>query len=326
MTTISNSINQEIFNYPVLNNRYILLKNIGIGLTSKVYKVLDILNNEIKAAKIYGKKNISVFKKEEKMLKLVNEFNNDSSIKLYDSGIGILTMDNHKRQKAYIIFEFGDKGTLYDKIEKTTDGFSEDVCKYIFYEILKSVKSLHEKGICHRDIKLENILLFGDNLELKLCDFGFSTSFLDTNSQKKKLKKIVGTIYYRAPEILENRPYDGEKVDYFCLGALLFILMTRKFAFEEAKTFDYIEKESQKLYHLIKIKQIDEFWKKIEKNYNIKILSPEFKQLFIKMVAYNPSERPSFEDIMNSEWMKEINYANEEYLNQLRDKMKSEMN
>ena len=102
--------------------------------------------------------------------------------------------------------------------------------------------------------------------------------------------------------------------------------MTRKFAFEEAKTFDYIEKESQKLYHLIKIKQIDEFWKKIEKNYNIKILSPEFKQLFIKMVAYNPSERPSFEDIMNSEWMKEINYANEEYLNQLRDKMKSEMN
>ena len=44
------------------------------------------------------------------------------------------------------------------------------------------------------------------------------------------------------------------------------------------------------------------------------------------MVAYNPSERPSFEDIMNSEWMKEINYANEEYLNQLRDKMKSEMN
>ena len=68
------------------------------------------------------------------------------------------------------------------------------------------------------------------------------------------------------------------------------------------------------------------FGKKIEKNYNIKILSPEFKQLFIKMVAYNPSERPTFEDIMNSEWMKEINYANEEYLNQLRDKMKSEMN
>ena len=71
------------------------------------------------------------------MLKLVNEFNNDSSIKLYDSGIGILTMDNHKRQKAYIILEFGDKGTLYDKIENTSEGFSEDVCKYILFEIIK---------------------------------------------------------------------------------------------------------------------------------------------------------------------------------------------
>ena len=44
------------------------------------------------------------------------------------------------------------------------------------------------------------------------------------------------------------------------------------------------------------------------------------------MVAYNPSERPTFEDIMNSEWMKEISNANEDYLKQLRDKMKSEMN
>ena len=162
--------------------------------------------------------------------------------------------------------------------------------------------------------------------KLKLCDFGFSTSFFKENSQKRKLKKAVGTVYYIAPEILERKPYNGEKVDYFSLGALLFILMTKKFAFEEAKTFNYIERESQRLYHLIKLKQFDEFWKIIEKNYNIKILSPQFKELFIKMVAYNPSERPTFEDIMNSEWMKEISNANEDYLKQLRDKMKSEMN
>ena len=326
MNTISSSNGQEILNYPLLNNRYRLLSNIGYGLTSKVYKVLDIFTNEIKAAKIFGKKGLSVFKKEDKILKLVNSFNNDTNIKLYDSGIGILKMNNQKRQKAYIILEYGNKGTLYDKIEKTTDGFSEDVCKYLFSKILKEVKALHEKGICHRDIKLENILLFGDNLELKLCDFGFSTSFFKENSQKRKLKKAVGTVYYTAPEILERKPYNGEKVDYFSLGALLFILMTKKFAFEEAKTFNYIERESQRLYHLIKLKQFDEFWKIIEKNYNIKILSPQFKELFIKMVAYNPSERPTFEDIMNSEWMKEISNANEEYLKQLRDKMKSEMN
>ena len=101
--------------------------------------------------------------------------------------------------------------------------------------------------------------------------------------------------------------------------------MTKKQAFDKAQTLEFAQNEVQKLYNLIKEKQIDTYWFIVENIFNIKNLSKEFKELFIKLVSYNPSERPSFEEIMNSDWMKEIKGANEEHLNNLKDKMKSEM-
>ena len=68
-----------------------------------------------------------------------------------------------------------------------------------------------------------------------VCDFGSSIKFLK-NNQKKKLKKPFGTPYYKAPEILENKEYEGDKIDIFSMGALLFVLMTKNFAFVEAKS------------------------------------------------------------------------------------------
>ena len=320
-----NNIKINNSNQLLLDKRYNLLNELGSGHSSIVFKVLDTFTKEIKVAKIFGSHAESEFEKEKKIIEKISENNIDSSIKFFESGSSLLNINGRTKQTNYIILEYCDKGTLYDKIENTSEGFSEDVCKYILFEIIKAEKSLNEIGICHRDIKLENILLVGDNYKIKLSDFGLSKNFLDKNLKRKKLKKLVGTPYYCAPEILEHKYYDGEKVDYFSIGALLFILMTKKFAFEEAKTFKYIEKESQKLYNLIKTNQLDEYWNIIENFYGIKILSPQFKKLFIKMVSYNPSDRPSFEDIMNSEWMEEIKNANEDYLNQLRENMKDQM-
>ena len=316
---------KKINHQMVLDKRYNILNELGSGYSSTVVKVLDTFTKETKAAKIIKDHSISAFRNEESILKKISEYNINSIIKIFDSGFGPLTFKGKTQQKNFIILEYGDKGTLYDNLKNTSDGFSEDVGKYIFYEILKTVKALHDKGICYRDIKPENILIVGDNYDLKLCDFGFSCFFLDNNQNKKKLNEPVGTSYYCAPEIYENKFYDTEKVDYFSIGVLLFLLLTKKFPFEKAKTFEFVERESQKLYNLIKEKQIGDFWSIFEIIYNIKILTPEFKELFVKMVAYNPSEIPSFEEIMNSKWMEEIKKANEDHLNQLKEKMKREM-
>lgn len=129
----------------ILDNRYIIKKRIGKGLTSQVFQVLDTFTNEIKAAKIFNDNHFTIFTKEEKILQRISKFNIKSNIKLYDSGIGPLTKDVITAQKMYFILEFGSKGTLFDQIERTSNGFSESVCKYIFYEIIKAVSAFIKK-------------------------------------------------------------------------------------------------------------------------------------------------------------------------------------
>ena len=171
-------------------------------------------------------------------------------------------------------------------------GFEEKHCKIIFYKILQGIKVIHDNGICHRDIKIDNILL-DDEFNIKICDFGFS-------SYNKKFQddEYFGTKKYIAPEIVKGMEYDGIKADIFSLGVLLFNLRTSKFLFDLAKVngnslYDYVKDKNEKI------------WKIVESN-GIIGLSNELKKLFLKMVSFEPNERPSIEDILNDEWFSEI--------------------
>ena len=310
----------------ILDNRYILQEMLGSGLTSKVFKVLDVQTGEIKAAKIFENNMSETFQKEAKIINLLNELNVPSNIKCYSIDIGYLSQGEEKEQKMYEIQEYGEHGSLFDRVESTQEGFSEDVCKYLLLQILNAMEALHSKGICHRDFKPENMLFVGDNYELKLCDFGFAIRFLNKENQKRKLRNPVGTPYYCAPEILEGKNYDGEKVDIFSIGASLFVLMTRKFGFEEAKVNNISMKVSKILYKLIKTKQYEKYWEYIEKYFKIQNLSEQFKNLFVKMVAYNPEERPTIDEIRKDDFMKDITNENLELLTELKKKMIKELN
>ena len=204
-----------------LDNRYLIIEEIDSGLTSKVYKVLDEQTSEIKKAKIYENDSTKAFKKERKIFEMLQGLNIPSNIKYYAARKGELIYNGNKQKKMYSILEFGNNGTLYDAVTKTKNGFSEDVCQFILLMILNATEALHKNGICHRDLKPENIVFVGDNYDLKLIDFGVAAKFINKYNQKKKLYRLVGSSYYCPPEILEGKPYDGEKVDIFCIGALL---------------------------------------------------------------------------------------------------------
>lgn len=79
---------------------------------------------------------------------------------------------------------------------------------------------MHNKGVCHRDIKLENLLL-DINFNLQVTDFGFSTYL----NPEGKLFDCKGTPGYMAPELFLNKGYDGTKTDVFALGIVLFALL-----------------------------------------------------------------------------------------------------
>ena len=119
-------------------------------------------------------------------------------------------------------------------------------------------------GYSHRDLKTGNILL-DDKFNPKICDFGFSTYI------QKNLKDILGTPEYAAPEIYKGN-YDGEKVDIFALGVILFNLVTGIYAFNEAKMSD-------KAYRLIMLKKYKLFWDQLTQ---VSGVSEDFKNYILK--------------------------------------------
>ena len=165
---------------------------------------------------------------------------------------------------------------------------------------------MHNANICHRDLKPENILL-DDNYNPKIEEFYYSC--MNANN----LQENSGTLRYKAPEILMNQPYNGIKADIFSLGQLLFNLVTGLNGFKSARQDD-------QLYRLIMEHNYDQYWNQFA-NIN---LSQNFKDLFVRMVSFNPEQRPTIDQILNHPWMQEINNLNNEQMNILENEVRQE--
>ena len=290
----------------VLNDTLIINDILGEGGYSIVYKVTDKETNKEYAAKIIEK----FCKNEYKINKILSNTQNSHFIKLITYSQGDLRLKTGSDFKPYFLFEFASKGTLRDYIIGM-NGFSELHCKIIFKEILEAINIMHKEGICHRDIKAENILLDTDEFIIKICDFGLSAIGSDL------LTSRCGTQQYMAPEVLmSDKGYDGKKADIFSLGVLLLNIRTGKYLFKTAK---YTKKSKPSTeYDYIRLNKNDQLWKKAEKINGINGLSEEFKKLFLDMVSFEPNKRPSVEVILNHEWMKEIKNLPEDKIKKLK--------
>jgi serine/threonine protein kinase len=239
---------------------------------------------------------------------ILNNKNNPYILRYIGNGNGTITLNNNINQnKPYVIYENASNNDLnfYNQSNQT---FSERQAKLIFKKILEGIKAIHNSNLCHRDIKLDNILLDND-YNPKIYGFHFCCE------NSNDLKDFLGTYSYTAPEILLRKAYNGQKADIFSLGQLLFKLVNKTFGFESSK--------NDKLYKFIKLKQYPNFWNSpIFHNLN---LSESFKKLFVRMIAYNPNERPLIDEILNDEWMKEINNLNAEQMNDLENEVKVEL-
>jgi len=304
-TIIKEDVDEKIIG--ILDDKYELLYKIGLGGTATVWKAKTInrSNNKDKvskdedvAIKILNNDNIEdknkvYFQREYEILSLIKHNNVIGRI---DGGFKSELITNEGKFRVnYLCLEFMEHGDLLSFIKgpkRKEIGFGEYFGRYIFKEILQGLSECHKKGIVHRDLKLNNIMINKD-FSTKIADFGFS-NFKTQKNLKGLHSSYLGTIEYVAPEILLNKPYYGEYVDIFSLGVLLFNLVTGTKLFNR----NQIREEHQR------IKDIDSFLSTIEKSIkSYSEYSDDFISLISLMISWDIFQRPSLKEILSHPWM-----------------------
>lgn len=194
-------------------------------------------------------------------------------------------------RKIYIFMEFASGGTIGSYLKKSGP-LAESQSRLWFTQQCTAVQYMHSLGVCHRDIKLENILLDKDN-NSKLTDFGFASEVINQQTKVLTLSSTYcGTGPYLPPEMLRKNPYNPLISDIWALGVVLFAMLNFKFPFHF--------KNVKKMYNEQLIRAF---------NYN-KYAGPKLtakvKDLLWKMLDPTPEERITFDAIFLHEWLVKI--------------------
>jgi len=128
-----------------------------------------------------------------------------------------------------LVLEYVDGMDLYSMmVARKFKVMPEKQIRKIMNQLVDALLHCHSKGIIHRDVKLDNILMDRHG-NVKLCDFGLCD--ITPSSQNTLLRGWVGSLEYAAPEILHRIPYNGPKVDVWSAGVVLFALLYGEFPF-----------------------------------------------------------------------------------------------
>lgn len=122
--------------------------------------------------------------------------------------------------------EYADGGDLFDLIVKNEKLTQKNALNY-FAQVLLGLEYLHGKGVAHRDMKPENILI--SKGKIKIADFGLGNFF----NQGEMLKTACGSPCYASPEMLQRVPYNPEKIDIWSSGIILYAMVCGYLPFED---------------------------------------------------------------------------------------------
>jgi len=225
----------------------------------------------------------TVFKNEVKVLKKLDHPN---IIKLKDFAYKS-KLPGQETKISFLSLEIAENGSLFNYI-KTKARMSEEVARFNFQQLIDALEHVHKKGYAHRDVKLENILLDA-NFNIKLADFGLASKSKTSSTRK-------GTIAYMSPEIISKSNYNTCEADIYAAAIVLFIMISQNCPFMKAEASD-------RSYSKILSGKWPEFWNSQHLFCNSEVnFSEDFKDLFSKMVAVNPTDRLTIDEIRQHKW------------------------
>ena len=267
---INNNINY--FNGNI--DDYLITKELGKGSYATVKLALHRYNKNKYAIKIYSKESLidpqkrSTVKNEINILK---QLDNVNIMKLYE------VIDSPKY--LYLVMEYINGISLLETLKQDKKHyFEEERAIKIFIQVVKGMIYCQKKNICHRDIKLENILLVKDDV-VKIIDFGFAVKTTKETYQRL----FCGTPSYMAPEIVNKEKYIAQYSDIWSLGVLFYAMIYGRFPFRAREQDELFER----------INQANVIYPSyIEVNENV-------KNLLRKIFVVIPTQRLSLNEILN---------------------------
>ncbi|KAG6407269.1 hypothetical protein SASPL_130255 [Salvia splendens] len=261
----------------LLLGRYEVGKLLGHGTFAKVYHARNVKTNESVAIKVIDKEKIvklSLTAQVKREISILRRVRHPNIVQLFE----VMAT----KTKIYFVMEYVKGGELFSKVAKGR--LKEEVARKYFQQLISAISFCHARGVYHRDLKPENILLDEEG-NLKVSDFGLS-AISEQIKQDGLFHTLCGTPAYVAPEVLARKGYNGQKVDIWSCGVVLFVLMSGYLPFHD--------------------QNVMAMYKRIYKG-DFKCprwFSPELYRLVTRMLDANPETRIMIPEIMNNRWFK----------------------
>lgn len=268
----------------LLLGKYQLGRLLGRGAYAKVYHARSLEDDMGVAIKVIDKSKVAGTTMEPRILREVSvmrRLSHPNIVKLHE----VMAT----KSKIYMVMEHAKGGELFTQISR--DGpLTEPVARRYFQQLVSAVHYCHSKGVTHRDIKPQNILLDHDG-NLKVSDFGLSA--LPELLRDGLLHTSCGTPAFTAPEVVRRKGYDGAKADAWSCGIILFLLLAGYLPFNEAN----IAVMYQKMY-------LRDFefpcW-----------ISKSAQRVISRLLDPNPQNRITIEELIRISWFKRSLQSNQ---------------
>jgi len=275
-----------------LDNRYfdvppfnlLFSRKVDEGSFGCVYRCIDTYTDAVYACKVMDKeKNADTWERE--VSNLLDMYSDDPNHEFVMHAFACAKTPS----TIFLVLPYLGGGTLLDKVMQQRR-FPEAEARRVLLQIARGIEYLHSKGICHRDLKLDNILCSEEeNYRVVICDFGFS----------KKIRQGLhtgnrGTLEYMAPEVLEatgEEDYD-EKCDIWSYGVIVYTVLTGCFPFYVVNPDESVNRE--KTAALIARGAYN------TGNLDTLGVSPEAREFIASLLVVDPSARPTAQQITSS--------------------------
>ena len=214
---------------------YRLLEKLGEGGMGAVYKAKETLADRTVALKVLRKNlagNSGFAERFTREAKLAGSLQHPNIVACHNTGV--------ERGIQYIVMEYIEGETMKARLKRSGGKLPEREVLKLTREIALGLSHAHDKGIVHRDIKPDNVLL-GKDGSVKVSDFGTAKSFLDEESLTQN-GVIIGTPHYISPEQVRADKVIDHRADLYALGGTMYHALTGHVPFDAPTALDIMRR------------------------------------------------------------------------------------